>query len=299
LTDQIGSTMANIVTDTAVNVVTNGGDLETAVIGSVLNETQLVSKTTNGIVDSLNIDTSTAAGKTLDTSLRTGVATSLMGGDGVKAATVTTMNNVLQPVVNKVTDFTPEVKADIAKILSVGLTAEAQGKNANAAINNALGELATEEIRNSITEVIDPVEELPMDTGEMLTEAVLPDKETLDKFRDQPDPLLEAQAEFEKIDAPPGALSTPLKSTYTPPDVPKEETAVGDVPKIKPEAPVGVPSEPKDTLPKITEKDLLDPIGDTYGVDVTPAETPNKSLLLSPRIFTSPPKELGNGVWLG
>ena len=51
LTDQIGSTMANIVTDTAVNVVTNGGDLETAVIGSVLNETQLVSKTTNGIVD--------------------------------------------------------------------------------------------------------------------------------------------------------------------------------------------------------------------------------------------------------
>ncbi len=42
------------------------------------------------------------------------------------------------------------------------------------------------------------------------------------------------------------------------------------MPKLTPEAPVNIPSEPEDTFPTITEQDLLDPSGEIYGVDTTP-----------------------------
>ena len=131
-------------------------------------------------------------------------------------------------------------------MLSTGLTAAAQGKDIYAAVNNELGALATEDIKNYVKDAvlnfIDPVEELPMDTGEMLTDAVLPDKETLDKFKEPPvqgDPLTEAQDLYEKIDAPP--TSKPLAPTFAPPDAPTEKTTVGGVPKLTPEAPIDIP----------------------------------------------------------
>ena len=62
-----------------------------------------------------------------------------------------------------------------------------------------------------------------------------------------------------------------------------------------------MPSEPKDTLPKITEKDLLDPIGDTYGVDATPAEKPEPKTFLGIPIqdrdsYVSPKKKTLKGA---
>ena len=197
LTDTIGSTMANFVTDTAVNVATNGGDFETAIIGAGLKSTDIINKTTNSIVDPLNIDTSTDLGRKLNTTLKTGVSTQLQGGDGVTAASVTLANSVvINPILERGGELSEEALKDVSNVLSETFVASAKGEDPVNALNNSLNNVATEDLRTLIGEsaknYIDPVEELPMDTGEMLTEAVLPDKETLDKFRDQPDPLLAA-----------------------------------------------------------------------------------------------------------
>ena len=50
ITDQVGSTVANFVADTGVNVVTNGGDIGAAVLDSTLASTGAVSNTVNTIV---------------------------------------------------------------------------------------------------------------------------------------------------------------------------------------------------------------------------------------------------------
>jgi hypothetical protein len=229
LTDTIGSTMANFVADTAVNVATNGGDFETAIIGAGLKSTNIINKTTNSIVDPLNIDTSTELGKKLNTALKTGVSTQLQGGDGVTASSVSLANNVvINPLLERGGDLSAEALQDVSNVLSNTFVASAKGEDPLNALNNSLNDVATEDIRTLIGEsaknYIDPVEELPMDTGEMLTEAVLPDVEG---FKDKPDPLLAAQEEFEKIDAPP-PVSQPLAPTYTPPDAPPGETPLGD-----------------------------------------------------------------------
>ncbi len=205
LTDQVGSTVANFVTDTGVNVVTNGGDIGAAVLDAGLASTGAISKTVDKIVDTVGIDITSDIGKNLKDSFVEGVTAEIKGEDGIQAASIAAMSDVLKPVVGKIKEYTPEVKEDIAKVLSTGLTAAAQGKDIYAAVNNELGALATEDIKNYVKDAvlnfIDPVEELPMDTGEMLTEAVLPDKETLDKFKEPPvqgDPLTEAQDLYEK-----------------------------------------------------------------------------------------------------
>ena len=180
LTDTIGSTMANFVTDTAVNVATNGGDFETAIIGAGLKSTDIINKTTNSIVDPLNIDTSTDLGKKLNTTLKTGVSTQLQGGDGVTAASGTLANNVvINPILERGGELSDEALKDVSNVLSETFVASAKGEDPMNALNNSLNKVATEDIRTligtSAKNYIDPVEELPMDTGEMLTEAVLPD----------------------------------------------------------------------------------------------------------------------------
>ena len=135
--------------------------------------------------------------------------------------------------------------------------------------------VATEDIRTligtSAKNYIDPVEELPMDTGEFLTEAVLPDKETLDKFRDQPTKVAKDPTELFTQISP---ASEPLKPTYTPPGVPTEEvTAPVLDPDVTPEAPADIPSAPKDPFPKIVERDLPDirPVEEELGGVIDPA----------------------------
>jgi len=192
ITDQVGDTVANFVADTGVNVVTNGGDIGAAVFDAGLKGSQIVSNTTNTIVDSLGIDTSTDLGKSLDKSLKTGISAEIMGEDGVKAASISAISDtIINPVLAKGEDLTPEALGDVSKLVSTALVAGAKGENVYDAINQELGNTATADLRDlvktKVKDFIDPVEELPMDTGEFLTEAVLPDAETLDKFRDKPD----------------------------------------------------------------------------------------------------------------
>ena len=187
LTDKVGSTVANFIADTGVNVVTNGGDIGAAVLDAGLKGSQIVSNTTNTIVDSLGIDTSTDLGKTLDKSLKTGISAEIMGEDGVKAASIAAISDtIINPVLEKGDELTPEALGDVSKLVSTALIAGARGENVYDAINQELGNTATADLRNLVStkvkDFIDPVEELPMDTGEFLTEAVLPSKETLDKF---------------------------------------------------------------------------------------------------------------------
>ena len=276
LTDTIGSTMANFVTDTAVNVATNGGDFETAIIGAGLKSTDIINKTTNSIVDPLNIDTSTDLGKKLNTTLKTGVSTQLQGGDGVTAASVTLANNVvINPILERGGELSDEALKDVSNVLSETLVASAKGEDPMNALNNSLNKVATEDIRTligtSAKNYIDPVEELPMDTGEFLTEAVLPDKETLDKFRDQPTKVAKDPTELFTQISP---ASEPLKPTYTPPGVPTEEvTAPVLDPDVTPEAPADIPSAPKAPFPKIVERDLPDirPVEEELGGVIDPA----------------------------
>ena len=95
-----------------------------------------------------------------------------MGGDGIQAASIAAMSNFLKPMVGRIKDYTPEVKEDVARVLSTGFTASAQGKNVYSAINDKLGAIATEDLRNIVKDTVlnylDPVEEPPMDTGELL-----------------------------------------------------------------------------------------------------------------------------------
>jgi hypothetical protein len=189
LTDKVGSTVANFIADTGVNVVTNGGDIGAAVLDAGLKGSKIVSNTTNTIVDSLGIDTSTDLGKTLDKSLKTGISAEIMGEDGVKAASIAAISDtIINPVLERGNELTPEALGDVSKLVSTALVAGAKGENVYDAINQELGNTATADLRNlvrtKVKDFIDPVEELPMDTGEFLTEAVLPSKETLDKFRD-------------------------------------------------------------------------------------------------------------------
>ena len=189
LTDKVGSTVANFVADTGVNVVTNGGDIGAAVFDAGLKGSKIVSNTTNTIVDSLGIDTSTDLGKSLDKSLKTGISAEIMGEDGVKAASISAISDtIINPVLEKGDELTPEALGDVSKLVSTALVAGAKGENVYDAINQELGNTATADLRDlvktKVKDFIDPVEELPMDTGEFLTEAVLPNKETLDKFRD-------------------------------------------------------------------------------------------------------------------
>ena len=189
LTDKVGSTVANFVADTGVNVVTNGGDIGAAVFDAGLKGSKIVSNTTNTIVDSLGIDTSTDLGKSLDKSLKTGISAEIMGEDGVKAASISAISDtIINPVLEKGDELTPEALGDVSKLVSTALVAGAKGENVYDAINQELGNTATADLRDlvktKVKDFIDPVEELPMDTGEFLTEAVLPSKETLDKFRD-------------------------------------------------------------------------------------------------------------------
>ena len=189
LTDKVGSTVANFIADTGVNVVTNGGDIGAAVLDAGLKGSQIVSNTTNTIVDSLGIDTSTDLGKTLDKSLKTGISAEIMGEDGVKAASIAAISDtIINPVLKKGDELPPEALGDVSKLVSIALIAGARGENVYDAINQELGNTATADLRDlvrtKVKDFIDPVEELPMDTGEFLTEAVLPGKETLDKFRD-------------------------------------------------------------------------------------------------------------------
>ena len=273
LTDQVGSTMANFVTDASINVVTNGGDIGAAVLDAGLSSTGVVSDTVGKITDAVGLDTASEIGKNLKDSFTEGVTASLLGGDGIQAASVAAMSNFLKPMVGRIGNYTPEVKEDVARVLSTGFTASAQGKNVYSAINNELGSIATEDLRNTVKETVlnylDPAEEPPSTLETFVEEAK---KEEPKEEIVQGDPLTEAQDLYEKIDAPP-PVSQPLTTTYTPPGgVPGEKAPTPSIPELTPEADKGIPSAPENLFPTITESDLLDPSGKPYGVDTTSAE---------------------------
>ena len=275
LTDQVGSTMANFVTDASINVVTNGGDIGAAVLDAGLSSTGAVSNTVGKITDAIGLDTASEIGKNLKDSFTEGVTASLLGGDGIQAATVAAMSNFLKPMVGRIGDYTPEVKEDVARVLSTGFTASAQGKNVYSAINNELGSIATEDLRNTVKETVlnylDPAEKPPSTIETFAEEAK---KEEPKEEIVQGDPLTEAQDLYEKIDAPP-PVSQPLTTTYIPPGgVPGEKAPTPSIPELTPEADKDIPSAPKSPFSPITERDLSDPSGKPYGVDTTPAEKP-------------------------
>ena len=283
LSDKVGSTMANFVTDTGINVVTNGGDIGAAVLDAGLASTGAVSKTVDKIVDTVGIDITSDIGKNLKDSFTKGVTASLTGKDGVQAASVAAMSNVLKPIVGRVKEYTPEVKEDIAKVLSTGFTAAAQGKDIYAAVNDELGALATEDIRASVKDAvlnfIDPVEELPTTTGTPLYEQEGFDEETLtpdvEKFK-AGDDFFGEEGELGPLGTrveDSELISQPLTPTFVPPESPAKGDVPPDaIPKLTPEAPLDIPSEPKDTFPTITEQDLLDPSGKIYGTDTDSGE---------------------------
>ena len=119
--------------DAGVNVVTNGGDIGAAVLDAGLASTGAISKTVDKIVDTVGIDITSDIGKNLNSFVE-GVTAEIKGEDGIQAASVAAMSDgVLKPVVGKIKEYTPEVKEDIAKVLSTGFTAAAQGKDICAA----------------------------------------------------------------------------------------------------------------------------------------------------------------------
>ena len=140
-------------------------------------------------MDSLGIDTSTDLGKSLDKSLKNRYISRDYGRGRCKSCIhICHINTIINPVLEKGDELTPEALGDVSKLVSTALVAGAKGENVYDAINQELGNTATADLRDlvktKVKDFIDPVEELPMDTGEFLTEAVLPNKETLDKFRD-------------------------------------------------------------------------------------------------------------------
>ena len=146
-----------------------------------------------------------------------------------------------------------------------------------------------------------------MDTGEFLTEAVLPDKETLDKFKDQPDPLLEAQADFEKIDAPP-TPGMPLEDAQAgfekidePPvlGMPLEDAQAGfekiDTYGYDFDIPYTGPTDPTDLFPQTsTAEEELDAAGISFEPDeLSTASLSEQEILDDPKTFTGP---VGAGI---
>ena len=306
ITDQVGSTVANFVADTGVNVVTNGGDIGAAILDSGLASTGAVSKTVGKIVDTVGIDTSTELGKSLNDALEAGVTAEIKGEDGVQAASIAAISDtVINPILEKGEDLSPEALGDVSKLVSTAIVAGAKGDNVYDAINSELDAVVTEDLRNLVKEKVasfltppeepvveEPVVEEPV-VEEPIIEEDLPPAAGDDFFGEDPIDglgplgsreedsqltpsaptgmsLEDAQADFETIDAPPAKI--PYRGPTDPSDLfPQTKTAEEELDAA------GISFEPDQLKkPSLSEAEILGdpktftgPVGAGIGPETT------------------------------
>ena len=288
ITDQVGSTVANFVADTGVNVVTNGGDIGAAVLDSTLASTGAVSNTVNTIVSKVGIDTSTELGKSLNDALEAGVTAEIKGENGVQAASIAAISDaVINPILERGEDLSPEALNDVSKLVSTAVVAGAKGDNVYNAINNELGAVATEDLRNLVKEKVAPFLTSPEEpvVEEPVVEKPVVEEPVVEEYPGsgyEGDPLIEAQGEFEKIDAPPAKI--PYAGPTDPTDLfPQTKTSYRG------------PTDPTDLFPQTkTAEEELTAAGIPFEPDkLSTASLSEKEILSDPKTFTGP---VGAGI---
>jgi hypothetical protein len=269
LADAIGTTMTNVVGETAVNVVTTGGDIGAIVLGEIAEQAPAVTNFISSVVDTtvgaLGVDTSTLAGQTFASNLNN-VATAVLtaevkGQDGLQAGTIAAVAGAGNSMIKSIggDTLTEEQSNNISNILAAGFQA---GDNAADAMSAAAEEIGQDALKEGVDEFFSSDEQVDEVVGDGVGEDV---KEEIEEFQD----ATAGEVKVEELEDPeldariPEGIQDPSEIEPVPEEL-IQQPEITDAPKIT-DAPeiIDIPEELKtitEDAPKlrdVTESDML------------------------------------------